>query len=244
MSSPLNVLIVEDDPSVRLDLEIMLEELGHSKQIADNAKDVFRLMTNKFDVIIMDIYIKGQLNGIQVAEQIKDLNIPIIFITSHKDKTLFETAKYTTAIAFLVKPFDILTLRSVLEWKFSLVLNEENKQSLGNASFFVKGAIFIKANRSYHKVLNQDILWVDAELNYVIIHTENDKRYALKKSLTALQKDIVEPSFLRIHKSHLVNLNRVTQVDLINNQLYISENVLPIGRTYQKKLITRLKLIG
>lgn len=237
-------MIVEDDPSMQLDLEMMLEDIGHTFQVVESAEEVFERMTNHFDLIIMDIYIKGELNGIQTAAKLSHLKVPIIFITAHKNKELFEAAINTNAIAFLVKPFDVLTLRSTIEWQFPLVIKQLVKQTEEASSFFVEGALFIKSNRSYHKVLTQEILYIQAELNYVIIHTVNRKRYALKKSLSAFKKEIKESSFLQVHKSFLVNLNRVTKVDLISNQLAIEENIVPIGRTYRKKLTTTLNLIG
>ncbi|MEM1137347.1 MAG: response regulator transcription factor [Bacteroidota bacterium] len=244
MSKKLTILVVEDDPSIKLDLEMILEGMGHTFVGAESAKEVFSCIENGFDLLIMDIFIKGELNGLQTAAKLAPLNIPIIFITAHKDKKLFEEAVNTNAIAFLVKPFDELTLRGIIEWQFPLFIKQTTLPVEEAASFFVKGTLFIKSNRSYHKVLTENILFVQSELNYIVLHTVKRKRYVLKKSLSAFKKEIKAATFLQIHKRYLVNLNQITQVDLINSQLYIDKDCLPIGRTYRKKLTTTLNLIG
>ena len=102
----LEVLIVEDDFSFSLDLRMLVERLGYKcAGTVDNAEHALEIINRKTPgAILMDIDLKGQMSGIELAEKIKKKNIPVLFITSYQDEATYERAKKLEMVGFLVKP--------------------------------------------------------------------------------------------------------------------------------------------
>ena len=112
------VLIVEDEALVAEDLKMAVTDLGYEVVgRADNAEEaVKKAVTLKPDVILMDIVLKGEKNGIDASHEIKaQMNIPIIFLTAYTDIGLIDKAKSTEPYAYLVKPFQERQLLASVE---------------------------------------------------------------------------------------------------------------------------------
>lgn len=112
----LNVLVVEDESIVSLDLEQKLKSVGCSVSTALSGEAALKIINSEIDLILMDIYLNGKLNGIDTAIQIrKNFNIPIIYITASYDKKIRERIKKTEPYAFIKKPFDNLELQETIK---------------------------------------------------------------------------------------------------------------------------------
>lgn len=113
-----NVLIVEDERIVSLDLKNRITELGYNVAgIVSTGEDAIleaaRLLP---DIILMDIMLKGQFDGIQASEVIyQKHHIPVIFITAFSDEKTFSRAVTTEPFGYLVKPFDTRDLKNAIE---------------------------------------------------------------------------------------------------------------------------------
>jgi len=104
-----NILIVEDESIVALEIATYIKELGHGVgSVVSNAKDCSSYINeNSVDLILMDINIKGNIDGISCAAEIqKTKNIPIIYISAFSDDETLERAIETNPIAYLSKPFN------------------------------------------------------------------------------------------------------------------------------------------
>ena len=102
------ILIVEDEMILASDVKYQLEELGYNVVgIVNNGKDAIKLtLETDPDVILMDIVIKGDIDGIETAQQINKLyNIPIIYTTAYFDEEILERAKKTEPYGYIIKPY-------------------------------------------------------------------------------------------------------------------------------------------
>ncbi len=120
------ILIVEDEGVVALDLQSRLIQMGyHVPGIFDNGIDLLKNGPDFLpDLVIMDVMIKGELDGIQTAQKLKEIiDIPIIFLTAYSDDKTFERAKLSDAYAFLIKPFDQRELETTIEIAFFKHIN-------------------------------------------------------------------------------------------------------------------------
>ncbi|OGF27219.1 hypothetical protein A2331_03550 [Candidatus Falkowbacteria bacterium RIFOXYB2_FULL_34_18] len=111
------ILIVEDEAIVANDIKNTLEKLNYSVDgILDTGEDVLNIIKEKkLDLILMDVKLKGKIDGIETAKRIKEFNIPIIYLTAYSDKKTIERAKETMPYGFLLKPFDNQELNSVIQ---------------------------------------------------------------------------------------------------------------------------------
>jgi len=112
------VLIVEDEAIVALDLSNQIQDLGHKVVgIADNADAAVRLATqHRPDVVLMDVVIKGDRDGIEAARPIQnELGIPVIFLTAFSDTQTVDRATQVGPFGYLNKPFQIRELRAAIQ---------------------------------------------------------------------------------------------------------------------------------
>lgn len=118
MSSEITILIVEDERIVAKDIQVSLKQLGYQvPAIASSGKEAIE-KTGEIcpDLILMDINLKGELDGIQTAKYIKSyFNVLIIYLTAYADDNTLDRAKETEPIGYILKPFKIRELHATIQ---------------------------------------------------------------------------------------------------------------------------------
>ncbi len=112
------ILVVEDDRIVAKDIQESLEVQGYTvfKTVPSGEAAIEVAKEDKPDLILMDIKLKGEMNGTEAAEQIKqEFNIPIIYLTAYSDDDVLGKAKITEPFGYLIKPFDDRELNTTIE---------------------------------------------------------------------------------------------------------------------------------
>ena len=115
------ILVVEDEGIIAREISIRLKKMGYDVVgIADNGQDAYnKAIEKKPDLIMMDINIKGDIDGIQTARKIlNDYEVPVIFLTAHTDDRTLERAKMANPYGYVVKPFQEQDLKIRLEMAF------------------------------------------------------------------------------------------------------------------------------
>jgi two-component system, cell cycle sensor histidine kinase and response regulator CckA len=118
VSAPLQVLIVEDESLVALDLQERLIKLGYEVgAVVDNGTDALLYARSmKFDLVLMDIHIRGETDGIQTAAALRaTMDVPVVFLTAHSDEATLDRAGLSEPFGYLLKPFDERDLRATLQ---------------------------------------------------------------------------------------------------------------------------------
>ena len=113
-----NVLVVEDESIVSKDIQHSLKKLGYNVvgAAATGERALELAVSESPDIILMDIMLKGDMNGIDTAEKIKeDLHIPIIYLTAYADESTLEKAKITEPYGYIIKPFKEVDLHTSIE---------------------------------------------------------------------------------------------------------------------------------
>ena len=114
MDRKIRILIVEDDMIIAANISLQLTNLGYQiTGMVSRGEEAFRhIKENAVDIILLDINLKGSLNGIDTAKAIQKIrNIPIIYLTANSDNATFNEAKETQPRAFITKPFNKLRLQ-------------------------------------------------------------------------------------------------------------------------------------
>ncbi len=141
--SVIKVLIVEDDRLIAENSAIMLRTLGYEvSNICNNSEDALEsLKTDQPDIVLIDILLKGDDDGISFASQIrKNFEIPFVYVTATSDKSILERAKVTSPYGYIIKPFNERDLHSNIEmalYKF----NTESKLELLNEMLYALNEI-------------------------------------------------------------------------------------------------------
>lgn len=103
-------------------------------------------------------------------------------------------------------------------------------------------AFFIKENNILKKIPYDVVLWIKAEGNYSMVHTEN-KRYVLKISLKKVLDQLPDDRFLQIHRAHIVDILKIDDIDIANSELTVNGKKLPIGRSYKDDLLDNINIV-
>ncbi|HTT66346.1 MAG TPA: response regulator [Bryobacteraceae bacterium] len=115
------IMLVEDEKVVAADIKECVTGLGYDVVgAAATGTEALRLAVNTVpDLVLMDIKLKGRLDGIDVAGALYDqLKIPVVYLTAHADAAILERAKQTAPSGYVLKPFDDRTLRTAIEIAF------------------------------------------------------------------------------------------------------------------------------
>lgn len=123
------ILIVEDDGLVAKDIEMMLERLGYDVAgvVMTGEKAVIKATELQPSLILMDIGLRGYMDGIEATEKIRNrLNIPVVYLTAYGDEDTIQKAKKTKPLGFLSKPIQEDDLSFAIEEALSKSDEENN----------------------------------------------------------------------------------------------------------------------
>ena len=257
MNDKIHIMIVEDESIVAMDLATGLEQDGYIVTgIADNYTDAVSLFSaGQVDILLMDIHIQGDKDGVDTAEALMKINlVPLIYLTAFTDPVTIERVKHTNPAAFLTKPYTLQNVRIAID--LALHNFAETKTHIGKARVLpmhsttgkrnekelflqLREYIFIKQNYRFVKFRLSEILFAEADNNYVNIHTQGQK-YALRLSLSDLLERLQFSRLIRIHRSYAVNLDAINSFD--DQLIKIGNQEIPIGRNYRQEFMDHFDL--
>lgn len=238
----IRILFVEDDPIYSETIRMIIEQSGYelAGQYSNSDEALLAIKAIKPDLLLLDIHVEGSLNGIQLAERVGN-EIPTIFITSLREKDIFEKAKSTKPLAFILKPFDSLTLQNTIDLAVSRFAGEE-KETWIEKDLIVKDSFFIKEKNHLVRVPMSSIDYIEADDKYCTLHAK-DKKFVLRISLQDLLSRLPD-NFIRTHRSTVVDATKIQSLNLDSHELQLGSITLPIGATYKDSLLSRLKKLG
>lgn len=243
MESPLKILIVEDEMLIAANISIQLESLGYEiLGIIPRGQEAINVVKcDKPDLVLMDINLKGEMDGIETATLMQlDGAIPIIYLSANTDEASFKRAKATNPYAFLSKPFKKLDLKNALELASDRILAEKSEPQNQPDKFVLNDRIFVRHNEVMVKIIISDILYLEADRNYCNVCTKNNI-YLLVNTLKNMEDKLPIEQFQRIHRSFIVNLNHVDEV--AQNHITVENKILPLSKELRKDLLDRLRLV-
>lgn len=207
----IRVLIVEDELLVAQDLKFTLEEHRFDViDVLDTGEAVLRKIDDDApDLILMDIHLAGELDGIETARKIAEkTEIPIIYLSDYTDQTTFKRAKSTFPATYLSKPFKPGDVLRSLELAF-LNVSKTKKPSASKLS----DRVFIRIdNKESKMIFYKEILYLEADRAYCNIVTKN-KKYTLSNNMRKVFDQFDNPDFIKIHRSYIVNIDNITGVE-------------------------------
>jgi len=235
-----HVLYIEGQAAETQDVTAVLEDLNCAIFMVDNVKQAKRLIKQQtIDLVVLNIEPTNATHLLAFVYELKASNLPIIFLAFDQDKELYEQAKRADLLAYLVSPVDMLTLRSIVEYNLRKKLELSQNEDNWLANNYVDNVLFIKVNQLLQKVAIKDITHIRSEGNYCMIFT-TEKKYAIKISMIRLYHHLSGKGFIQAHKSFLVQLNKIDNIDISSNEVLIGELRIPLGRKYKQTIILNL----
>ncbi len=240
------ILVVEDEALIRKDIERSLTLLGYdvAGSTGDGQEAVSLAMEQKPDMVLMDIRLRSAMTGIEAAKVIRtSTGIPVVFLTAFSEDSTINEAKVAEPLGYIVKPFTEAALRSNIEIALfkggeEAKLRMERDRLLRSVS---KGQdddhIFIKHKGRAVRIAFRDIMHVEALKDYASFHV-SDRRYVVHGTMQEFEAMLPAGDFLRIHRSHIIRLDRIQSIDDGDVVMEGSGKRIPIGRTYMSRLLT------
>lgn len=193
------------------------------------------------DIILLDIQLKGKLDGIETALLIqKEYNIPVIYLTANADDAHFERAKATNPYAFISKPFKKTDLQHAIELAVDRMMAENSKVTNAAPSFILSDRIFVRDHEKMVKIIIKDIYYVEADRNYCRVCSK-DREYLLVMTLKDMEEKLPPEHFIRIHRSYMVNLSHIDEV--AGSHVVICKKAIPMSKPLRADLLKRLQTI-
>jgi DNA-binding LytR/AlgR family response regulator len=105
-----------------------------------------------------------------------------------------------------------------------------------------KDFIFVKTNSKLVKLKTDDIYYIEALKDYVVIHTI-DTRYTIHSTMKDIEAKMGKEDFLRVHRSFIVRLDKISTIDYPNLMIEKMDKIIPIGGSYREDLNNRIKQV-
>ena len=233
----IRVLVVDDEPLARRNLTVLLRDdpdIATVTECGSGAEAIAEIRRSAPDLVFLDVQMP-EVDGFDVLEQLGGDQAPIIiFVTAYDEYALraFEAG----ALDYLLKPFDDARFRRALDRaKDRLAHRPQRPPRIERLVVKSRGrALFLNVG---------DVDWIEAASYYACLHVGGDT-HIIRRTLAELEQDLGDEAFIRIHRSIIVNLDRVCGLELQPSGDYEvelkSKARLRLSRRFRKRLQDRL----
>ena len=235
----LKCLIVDDEPVARKVLKEYIEDIPFLLVVgeADNPVKAQTILDQQsVDLMFLDINMP-KLSGIEFLRSSKNLP-PTILTTAYAEHALDGFA--LDVLDYLVKPFSFERfLKACNKAKdYCRLTQDAGKNARNDNDYF-----FVKCNSRIEKIFYDDLLFVEAALNYVILHTANGKMIVYL-TIKGIAESLPADQFIKVHKSFIINSQKIDSIE--GNIIHIGKAEIPIRQNSQDdvmKLILKDKML-
>ena len=228
----INCLIVDDEPIARKGMLEYIEQVEFLNAVAvcKNAIEASSaLQKSHIDLVFLDIQMP-KITGIDFLKNLP--NPPLVIFTTAFPEYAIEGYELNV-LDYLLKPISFERFFKAVA-KAQASLNLRSKQEISQTGAY----FFIKSNQKIEKILIEDILYIEALSNYVILHTKT-KKHIVYMSFKGIESQLPQNLFLKIHKSFMVAVNAIQTID--NDEMILADHVLPISKSYRSAVMDRVE---
>ena len=233
----LRCLLIDDEPPA---LKILasyisningLEIVGQCKNALE-ALDV--LNQHAVDVIFLDI----KMPKILGTEFLKNLSHPpkVIFVTAYRDYAV--EGYELDAVDYLMKPVSFERFFKAIT-KLNRMMGKETISTSVDYKSNPEAFVYLKVDKDMKKIFVNDIVYIESWKDYIKLFLVNGKNLIVKQTITAMENLLSEHKFMRVHRSYMVSLNKISGYNGISVQLETKE--IPIGRLYKQVVMEKLQ---
>ncbi len=252
MMETLKCIIIDDEQKDRENLRLLIDSYCPQVEIIGEAKDRSSILTVlsqlQPDLVFVDIQL-GSISIFDVLKELDHINFRIVFVTAF-DKYAIEGYQYD-AIDYLLKPLDVKRLIKVVDKTIRLKEQSGFKENKINeikdlySKVTAPPKISITDAKGVHIIKTIDVLYCVSDGNYTTFVMNNRSEIVISKNLKHFENKLKGYSFLRIHKSYLINLNHIDFLTKEQGGSAIMKNgkSLPISRNCKKELYEKMNIL-
>jgi len=224
-------LIVDDDEMSRKLLATMCAQLEGIEIVGlcENAMQAIPLLEKEeIDLIFLDVEMPD-MTGMDMVKSISRLP-QIIFITSKQEYAVEAFEHRVTD--YIQKPVQLPRLVKAVERAREI----QGKRLANNMD-----ELYVRVDGKLVRLDLREVLYIESIGDYVIFHTEKKEKFIVHSTLKNIDDKISNPKFLKIHRSFIVNLSKI--VDIQETNLLIKDKVIPISRAHRSVLMNHIKTL-
>ncbi len=218
-----SVLLLDSNKEFLEKVSEMLSQLGDIVITQKSKSNSIESQLSKkvFDLLIVNL--SSKFDMIEILNKFQ-LDSPILFYADNYETSVYNKIKKFNFKAFLPMPFNIHAIKSITEAQLC-----KSDNSIEDDIFYYrkKGKLI--------PIPKREIEYINTDGNYCILHL-NNAIHTIRYPLAKLIEDFNYPMLKRAHRQFAVNILRVSQFDISNNECFISGNSIPVGRAYKKHL--------
>ncbi len=230
----IKAVIVDDEPLAVELIEEHIKKIPNINSVysTHNPLDALKFIhENEVDLLFLDVQMPV-LTGIDLARTLKD-GPSIIFTTAYRD---YAVESYElNVLDYLVKPITFQRFLTAVN-KYYDKKDDRKTVSVGSAGSAENDFILINENKKIHKVYYKDIYYLESLKEYIRI-VKNDGQVVTKSTMDVMEKELPD-QFLRLHRSFIININRVDA--FTSSSVEMGGKEIPIGGSYKKWVQERL----
>lgn len=232
-------MLVDDEPPA---LEVLQSHIANIKglevtAVCSNAIEALDLLQERpVDLIFLDIKLP-KLMGIDFLKALPDAP-KVIFVTAYRE---YAAESYELdAVDYLVKPVSFERFLKAIAKVKKILGHEVPEQHDEVYKKNLKAFVYLKVDRSMQKVLVNEILYIESVKDYVKVFLSPGSNRLVRQSISSMENLLSAYSFLRVHRSYLVSLDKITGYNSLSIQM--GDKQIPIGRLYKQKVMDALQI--
>jgi len=243
----ISTILVDDEHSALNSLRILIEKTCPELEIVGTASSVneaYKLISSlNPSVIFLDIEMSDG-SGFDLLEKLGGFNFKVIFTTAYEHYALKALKK--SALDYLLKPIDDIELREAVN-----KLNEEIQeiddipiQAINTQAFGGGNRLLLPKKDCYRVIKLEDLIRCESDNNYTNFYLKDGEKIMISKTLKDFELPLLQHDFLRIHQSHLVNINFIAYyyAGRGGNISLVDGTILPVSRNKKSELLNALDL--
>lgn len=263
METTLRCLVADDDPSSQTLITSYVDRHANLETVAvcgDGIEAANALRQGDVDLLLLDVEMPD-MSGLELVESLA--NPPAVVIVSGHEEYAIDA--FDVAVTdYLVKPVRYARFLKAIDRVMSRCGEPAASVEAGAMEASGDGAahdpsvadveasettgsrlvgsdhVFVKDGRRFIRVALEDIQWIEAQGDYMLIHTDGD-RFMVNTTMKELEEKLPADQFVRVHRSHIVRIDKVKDIE--DTTLVIDGKMLPIGPSYQEDLIDRIRTL-
>jgi len=214
------VLIIEDDYPFAVEIEMMLNDLGsYIPKIVSTYSEAQQILTSLLpDIILSDIHLDNDRTVFDLLDH-RHEEIPLVLFSSSDNEDIYVRAKALKSYIFLIKPFNVKSLRSAVENLMNNTRSEVN-------------TFFVKSSGKHISISVDEVRYIESEGNYSNLYLKQ-KIISTRSTFENIINKCNSPNLIRVHRGYIVNTKFIESIQtngLINIKF---GGEIPIGRKYK-----------
>ncbi|WP_420155801.1 LytR/AlgR family response regulator transcription factor [Siphonobacter sp.] len=236
MLNRLRCLIVDDETAAHYVLQHYMAQVDQLELVGncyDALEAINFLHRQPVDLLFLDINMP-QITGLQLLQSLA--HPPRVILTTAYSEFALESYEYGV-VDYLLKPIELPRFLKAVD---KVVASAEKEKKQETPELVSPQSLVIKVDADWMRIPYSELAYIQSWGNYIKVFTAQ-QMYLVAMTMTEVERRLPSTQFMRIHKSYLIPLNKIDRMS--GNEVFVGTAVIPVGLTYRRELIDRLKEI-